>query len=578
MEPPTISFLLPTARFAATLLAGVVIGIAASLATACFVEVIGWMNDWLLVAVAAREAAEISGPALLALTVGAPTLGGLAVGILVGKLIRDRAPMGPADVIYAVQCRAPMHELGSGFRASLAALIALGTGASVGQYGPLVVLGGRIGESVLRFERHLPNIRPIAIASGVAAAISTAFHAPIAGLIFAHEVVLRHFALRAFAPVALAAATGYVASGLFFGRDPILSITFAGIGNPLEDILFAVEGLLAALLATLYMLLLLIFRDLGPRSRIPVVIRPAVAGLCVGLVAIRAPEILGIGQDVLHLLMLEGSFDARELAGLVVAKTVLTALCLGFGFVGGVFSPSLLIGALGGALFGLGVSAVFSGATSEMMAYVTCGMMAVASPVIGAPLTTILIVFELTGSYELTIAVMTSVACSNILAHAIIGRSLFDVQLRARGFDLSQGRDKAILQKRKVAEFVSQDYVALRPDHDVARLMDAFSRNSKAEILLIDEDGTYRGRVQLHHALGEPPERKLYALVDPDELVFHEDTSIWEAMEKLIDYVGEAVPLVGEGRRFLGVVPEGRVLSGYMHTMRDLRREENAGI
>jgi CIC family chloride channel protein len=292
---------------------------------------------------------------------------------------------------------------------------------------------------------------------------------------------------------------------------------------------------------------------------------------------LAVPEVLGIGQETLRFATIEGAFTMPELALLVAAKIALTALCIGFGFVGGVFCPALLIGILAGALFGMATAEVLGAAQSGVVPYAICGMMAVTSPVIGAPLTTILIVFELTRNYDLTIAAMVAVVFSNLVAFRLIGRSIFDVQLRGRRFDLSLGRDKAILGLRMVSDYLTSDFVAMRADEPVDALVGRLKASGRAEALVTDQAERYVGIVRLQDVIDEPRTTRLGALARDDGVRFDEHTTLWEAMARLRDFIGEAAPLVAADGRLLGVVPEGAVIGGYMQAMEELRREENAG-
>ncbi|NBC32060.1 MAG: CBS domain-containing protein [Alphaproteobacteria bacterium] len=557
-------------------LVGLGVGAAAALAAIAFVDALVWLNDALLVSAYARV--QYEGQALLlgAATLLVPAFGGLLVGLIVTRLIAEKRGLGPPDAILVAQTRQPAPSLKSGLASTLAALLSLGCGASVGQYGPLVYLGTLIGGLVGGLERHVRDLRAIAIACGVAAAIATAFNAPIAGLVFAHEVILRHYSLRAFAPVAVAAATGHVMANVVFERPALFLVEFGGVAHGHEFVLFAVQGVLSAFLAAGFMALILAAGRLAGRLPLPAALRPALAGLVLGAVALQVPEVLGIGKETLRFATIDGAFTMPELALLVAAKIAVTALCVGFGFVGGVFSPALLIGILAGALFGLGVAEFVPVAQSGMVPYAICGMMAMTSPVIGAPLTTILIVFELTRNYDLTIAAMVAVVFSNLVAYRVFGRSLFDVQLRNRRFDLSFGRDKAILGHRPVQAYMTDDFVALAPDDTVDALRRRLKAVGRAEAVLVDATGRYGGLVALHAAMDQPGETPLSTLARTGGVVFDEETTLWEAMTRMRDFIGEAVPLVGADGRLLGVVPEGAVIGGYMEAVHDLRREENA--
>lgn len=168
------------ARILAVTLAGVTIGLASSLATIAFVAVLNWANDLLLLSPSAREAASDTPTLLTVATLCVPALGGLGVGLILARHVKSRRPLGPADAILAVQIREPMPDGRSAIAGTLASLLALCTGASAGQYGPLVYMGAAIGARVRRLERRFRDIRSIAIACGVAGAISAAFNAPIA--------------------------------------------------------------------------------------------------------------------------------------------------------------------------------------------------------------------------------------------------------------------------------------------------------------------------------------------------------------------------------------------------------------
>jgi CIC family chloride channel protein len=554
---------------------GLGVGLAVALAAMGFVEALDWLNDRLLVSPYARARFSGSDATLALITLAGPALVGLLVGLL-GATLPHRRGLTPADAVLAAQTGEPLPKQRHSAISTLAALLSLGCGASVGQYGPLVWMGAAMGGQATRLGIRGRDGRAIAIGCGVAAAIAAAFSAPIAGLVFAHEVVLRHYSMRAFAPVAIAAACGHVVATTVFHRQPLFLVSFEHVGQWWEYGLFGLLGLLSAGIAWALVSGVLGAGRLAARLHAPSYTRPMLAGLAVGLMALALPETLGTGRETLRFATIGGAFTAGELAALVVAKIGLTALCLGFGFIGGVFSPALLIGSLWGALFGMGAAAASPVPLSGVEPYAICGMMAVASAVIGAPLATILIVFELTRSYDLTIAAMVSVVLSNLAAHRLFGRSMFDRQLQGRGFDLSVGRDKALLSRRPLRAFVSQDYVAAAPGETAAGLRARMAERDRGEAMLVDADGNWLGIVRLARVLAAPGETPVGALAEPGVALAGE-ASLWEAMEGLRGYVGEAAAVVSAEGRLLGVAPESAVIAGALDTTAELRREENAG-
>lgn len=567
----------PVVRMAALTLTALVVGALASMAAVGFVALVQWLNEALLVSPRARVEREDAPRLLLAATLAVPTLGGLAVGLMLRWLSPDRRPLGPGDVIEAAQLGLPLPDPRSGVVSTLAAALSLGCGASVGQYGPMVYLGALIGGAVRRLAFGAPNLPVIAVACGVAAAISTAFNAPIAGVVFAHEVVLRHYSTQAFAPVTVASATGFVIDSVVFDRAPLLLVEFDGVRHGHEFLLFAALGLACALVAIVFMRLLMRLTDLAEASAIPPALRPAAAGLAVGLTALWLPDVLGVGWEAQRFATIEGAFGTGELVVLVVAKLVLTALCLGFGFAGGVFSPSLLMGALFGALFWTLVDGAGVLQTSGLAIYALGGMVAVASPVIGAPLTCILIVFELTRNYDVSIAAMVAVVFSNLVSHRVFGRSLFDVQLAGRGVDLSMGRAHARLARTPAITLATGDFVEARAGEPAAAVIERLAAAPRwNEAFVVDDDRRFVGVFRLSPRAAEG---NVGAAAVPASATFDETTSVAEAMRRLGAFVGDAAPVVHSGSgTLLGVVPEAELIEAYLGVSRALGEEENAAL
>ena len=572
---------------------GMAVGAVASLAAIGFVDLVHLLNEWLLVSPRSRFMQE-NATLLFAATVCVPAAGGLVVGLVHHYLVPERRPHGPPDVIRAVQGLDGRVPLRSGFLSTLTSLVSLGAGASVGQYGPLAHLGGTIGSLAARLNRHTERSATVWVGCGVAAAISTAFNAPLAGLVFAHEVILRHYSLRAFAPITVAAAVGHVVANVVFERPPLFRVEAMSVVSAPEFLGFIAIGVGGAFVAVAYMRAILHAGRLAGRVPVADWLKPMLAGAVLGLAAIGMPDILGIGKEALRFAVIDHAFAPGELAFLLVAKILATALCIGFGFAGGVLSPALLVGILFGAFAGNGAELLVGELRSDIAIYAICGMVAVASAVIGAPLTTILIVFELTRNYDLAIAAMVSVVFSNLVASRIFGRSLFDVQLRMRGFDLSAGRDRVVLERRPIKGYVGRDFTALAPDLPLAAARARLLAARRHVGYVVDAGGGYLGSVKLAEILAaegaeggsgsdfgsEPrPEAAVSGLARRDEPILTPETSVWAAMERMGDFIGETIPVLDEeeGGRMLGVVSEAAVVKAYRDTMNDIRREENAG-
>ena len=570
-------------RIASIAVLGIVAGTLASVAAIGFVELVALLNDWLLVSPRSRFMA-VHSHWLIAATICVPAAGGLIVGVL-HRYMPDRKPLGPPDIVRAAHLLDGRMPARAGFLSALTSLISLGSGASVGQYGPLAHLGATLGSLTGRLDRNSRWMGTAGVGCGTAAAIATAFNAPIAGIVFAHEVILRHYSLRAFAPITVAATIGYVVANIVFERPPLFRVEAVSVQAAPEFLGFILIGVGGAFVAVLYMRAILYAGKIARTLPLADWSKPMFAGAALGLAAIWLPDILGIGKETLRFAVIDGAFAPEELAAVLVAKIAATAVCIGFGFAGGVFSPALLIGILFGALAGAGAEPLLGGLRSDIAVYAICGMVAVTSAVIGAPLTAILIVFELTRNYDLATAAMVSVVFSNLVSYRIFGRSLFDEQLRAGGLDLASGRDKAILDLRSIAGFVSRDYTALTPDTPPAEARSRLVEAHRHEGYVIDARGHYLGKVRLDELVawendGSPDSGATVAhLAKSGAPVFTADMSIWAAMDAMSEFVGESIPVLedGEDGRMLGVVYEATIIRAWQDTMNDTRREENAG-
>jgi CIC family chloride channel protein len=560
-------------RILAIALIGVVVGLTTAFATIGFVELVHYLNEILYISLSSR--AEVEGEYLWLITIAVLTIGGLIVGLILQYGVEQGKPAGPPETIYAVQLRERLPSPASGAGSTVAAILSLGCGASVGQYGPLVYLGTLVGQLGNRLSFGLRDVRSMAIACGVAAAISTGFNAPIAALIFTHEVILRHYSLRMFSAVTVASTCGYLVANVIFEHPPLFLINFESSFRGIELFLFAIEGIACGVLAVLFMKLLAHTAQLAERLKTPPAFKPMIAGFIVSLVALQVPEVLGAGQEVFRHALTGGDYSADSLLLILIAKLLVTVLCIGFGFAGGVIFPSLLIGVLFGALFAQLVPATLLSEYSGVSVYAVCGMMAVMSPVIGAPMTALLLVFELTRSYEITIAAMLAIVFANLTAFNWYGRSLYDRQLAARGIDLSMGRERAYLMHHKVVDHVTDSLPLVKQDTTLTELSRRMAAISSASAVVVDADNRYLGMVSQHQLLDHQDDAMVSSIEPRLGNEFDQHTSIWEAMEAMRGYIGEAIAVVdSDSGRYLGAVPEAVVINAYLDAAQELRREE----
>lgn len=565
--------------FSFTILAGL-IGITASLGAVLFVFLISWLNDLLWVSLEFRKQSEGTAWQVLVFLL-VPAGGGLLVGWLCNSY-PDGRPLSLADTIGSAQSLTFVTPLKDSLRTSIACVIALGSGASVGHYTPIAFLGSALGLKVQELFRNSGFTATMGLGCGAAAAVSAAFSAPIAGLVFAHEVILRHYSLRSFAPITVASVIGYMISSYGFERTQVFRVPEIAPIHSVEFPVFMLIGVLGALLATFFTKSILLFTEYARSLTAPGYMKPALAGLIVGVVGLWLPEVLGTGQGVMKQILYGSGYPVGELLLLLCAKILLTALCLGFGVAGGIFSPTLLSGMLFGALVVTVAEPVLGVSFSSPVPYIVCGLAAVMSPVIGAPLTAILIIFELTGNYQLAVSVMVCVVFANLVGYRLAGRSLFDAQLKLRGMHLDMGRDRVIMESRNISAFISDDFVTVRGDETLAHARYLLLENRMNEVYVVDENRHYLGSLSLLEIVeieqqGVEGLEALCRDLCVQKLHLTPETTIWSAMERIRDFIGESLPVLDQnsGGRLVGVVYESSIIQGYLSAMKVVRNEEH---
>ncbi|TCD15210.1 chloride channel protein [Oricola cellulosilytica] len=382
----------------------------------------------------------------------APVAGGAIVGVLLHQ-IGSRRTGGVADVIEAKAHAGRPLDFRDGILSALTTAISLGFGASAGREGPVVHLGATLA-SVFSHRRKLPEwcVRTL-LAAGVASAVSASFNAPIAGVLFAHEVILQHYAFRSFVPIVIASTAGTVLSRLWFDEATVFIVPDYQITSYWEFPAFALLGVVSAIVAILFQFALVAGDYVARNITMPLFFRPVVGGLAVGMIGVFFPHILGVGYEMTDK-ALWNQLPLLLMLSLIVMKTVATAITLASRFGGGVFSPSLYLGAMTGGAFGLIAGSVFPGLASSGGLYAILGMGAVAGAVIGAPISTTVIVFELTGGYALSIALLLTVAIAYGINQAIHGHSYFHWQLEMRGLFIHEGPHRSLTRAKKVMDFM----------------------------------------------------------------------------------------------------------------------------
>ena len=469
---------------------------------------------------------------------------------------------GPADTIY--EAHRPDNELNVkvGLASTLAAFVSASGGASVGQYGPLVLFGAVIGSGLKRFISEKLST-DVFIGCGVAAAISAGFGAPIAGVIFAHEAILRHFSLRAIAPIAIASCVAAGTSELLWPGENLFEISaFSGdISALLLAALFF--GPFFGIVAVIFMHSVRFTASLVPKYRISPGNSLIFAVVLTSLGGIFVPEALGLGGDTVKAIMNQ-SYPVFYLGALLLMKIALTSTSIGFGLFGGVFSPSLLVGAAAGGL-ALSLTEIMGLGMFSSVGLIVCGMAAVSSSVIGAPIAGVLIVMELTGSYEFALLAMISVVTAVLTSHLVFGQSFFDRQLADRGIDIAGGRTVIEMMERPILNVANQEYTSLNSEMSCSGAIKLIVNNGHTEAYLLDPHKIFLGKTSLTSLLSADEHTKLSDCIEQDPITIKHDASLQQAMEAAAKFVGESIPIIDRNSKvMIGVITEADIFQDYL--------------
>lgn len=424
----------------ATLGLALVVGLVAGVGAIAFRELIVGATELFSGRTDPSAAGRVANPEIPALgpwyLLLAPVLGGLLYGPLVARFAPEARGHGVPEVMFAVARHGGRIRPRVALVKALASAICIGSGGSVGREGPIVQIGSAMSSALGQRLRIDEARLRVLVACGAAGGIAATFNAPIAGVAFALEVILREFEAGALAAIVLSSVTSAAIGRLAFGDDPFLTLPQFGVVSAPEYLLYALLGLVAALVGVAFIRILYGMEDRADRLwRGPAWARPAVGGVLLGLLLLALPQMYGVGYPVLEQAV--GGHDALALLlVLLVAKIVATSLTLSIGGSGGVFAPSLFLGAMLGSAFGQAAHGLLPSLTAPGGAYGIVGMGAVFAAASGAPATAVLIIFELTGDYTIILPLMVAVVVASAAARLLSADTIYTLKLRRRGIDL----------------------------------------------------------------------------------------------------------------------------------------------
>ena len=501
----------------------------------------------------------------------APAVGGLIVGPMIYFLAREAKGHGVPEVMEAVALRAGVIRPRLVVIKSLASAICIGTGGSVGREGPIVQIGSALGSTIGQMLRVSGRRLRTLVGCGAAAGIAATFNAPIAGALFAVEVILADFAVARFSPIVISSVIATVVSRHFLGNHPAFEVPEYRLVSAWELPVYLVVGLLAAAVSLAFIWGLYKLEDVFDASPVPPWLAAATGGLIVGGLGLAHPEVLGVGYEAITD-MLQGRLAVELLLALLVLKLLATCLTIGSGGSGGILAPSLFLGATVGGVVGLGAHELLPSVTASPGAYALVGMGAVVAGTTHAPLTAILIIFELTSDYSLIVPLMMSCIIATLVTTRLKRESIYTMKLIRRGLDLSHGQDVNVLKALKVADVMEEPAVVVPAGAPLGELVGELATSPRPVVYVVGRDRRLRGfiaaedvRAALEHVDDGAPFLLAADLAREDLRTLTPETGLDAVMRIFAGKNREELPVVaGDGSgRLVGVVGRRHLLDAY---------------
>jgi CIC family chloride channel protein len=505
-----------------------------------------------------------------------PALGGAIFGPLIYRFAREAKGHGVPEVMEAVALRGGRIRPQVALIKALASSICIGTGGSVGREGPIAQIGSALGSSIGQWLRLSDERIRNLVACGAAGGIAATFNAPIAGSLFALEVILGQFHTVYFGAVVISAVIADVIAHLFEGDLRAFAVPEYSMVSPWELLFYVLLGVLAALLSFAFARLLYVSEDLWDRLPFPEYLKPVLGGLLLGGLGILTfkingfPRIFGVGYDSITQALF-GELTLQLTLALLFFKMLATWITLGSGGSGGVFAPSLFMGAMLGEGFGQIVHRFFPSITAPAGAYALVGMAAFFSGAAHAPVTAILILFEMTGTYRIILPLMLATVMSTLITRLISRESIYTLKLSRRGIHLQQGQDIDVMQGITVGEAMTTELEVVPLDMALEDLMEEFDRTHHHGFPVVDKQGLFAGVVSIRD-LEQARERGPLAgktvadiAAQTNLLLAYPQEPMWKALHRLASRDVSRLPVVEhEGsRKLVGVVRRGDIIQAY---------------
>jgi len=548
---------------------GVVVGVAGGLGAVAFRYVIELFQT--LSYGAGGELLDIINQVPSHMRIAVPALGGLVVGPSVYFFAREAKGHGVPEVMEAVALRRGVIRKRVVFIKTLVSAICIGTGGSVGREGPIVQIGSAVGSAIGQLLNVSVNRMKILVGCGAAAGIAATFNAPLAGSMFAIEIVLGEFAITVFSPIIISAVTATAISRYFLGDVPAFIVPAYELVSAWELPMYAGLGFFCALVAVSFARLLYKVEDVFESLKFPPeYLKAVLGGVLIGTMGLWLPHILGVGYGAIDL-ALDQRMAWQIMAVLIVYKIVATSITIGSGGSGGIFAPSLFIGSMVGGLYGSFVHFLFPGVTATYGAYSIVGMGAVVSGTTHGPLSAILILFEMTGDYKIILPLMITCIISCMMARWLMADSIYTLKLSRRGVNVRAGKDIQILSSIPVREVMNPRVETIPEGMALQELTQRISLSKYNSFPVINDRGQLVGILSYADYRDAFLDENLNDLIVAKDLATRKvvtikaDASLYDALEKITANDFSLLPVVSaeDDSKLVGVITRRDIMNAY---------------
>jgi CIC family chloride channel protein len=504
------------------------------------------------------------------LKVWVPAAGGLVVGPLVYFLAREAKGHGVPEVMESVALKSGIIRKRVVFIKTLASAICIGTGGSVGREGPIVQIGSAIGSTIGQLLKISADRIRTLVGCGAAAGIAATFNAPIAGSMFALEIILGDFGLATFSPIVISSVTATAVSRYFLGDSPAFFVPVYQLISAWEFPLYIAMGLFCSVVGVTFTAVLYRLEDIFNSIKFPEYLKAATGGLILGGMGLLFPYILGVGYGSIYLSFMQ-LLPWWLMLVLVPCKILATSITIGSGGSGGIFAPSLFLGAMAGGFFGTVAHIIFPGVTASPGAYSIVGMGAVVSATTHGPLTAILMLFEMTGSYKIILPLMAACIISSLAARHLFNESIYTLKLARRGVNIRAGKEVNVLQSIYVKDVMNPEVETIPEDLTLRKLAKKISKSKYNNFPVINKEGNLIGILSFFdyrdaifdENLKDPVVAKDIATTDVVTVSL--DDNLYNALEKITSRDFSILPVVSpdDQSRLLGILTRGDIISTY---------------